>query len=391
MINKYYYGNLKISKIKNKKIKKIMKIFLLILLFFILSFLSKNFRNKMNTNLINNEIDSIFRKYNKININDIDKKYNPTKQNLNNNIIINNTINIEFTLDPSYILETMLTVASIMATQKRTTKIIFHFGVIKNFTAEMMLKIYNLKEKINNLTEFNFYYLKSSMEKMKNFHIKGEACPGKFELPQLLPDSIEKVLLFDAGDVIVLKDLSELINYDMKNNWVLGLPEPWCIEEFVKDYNITKYINIGSIIINVREFKKNNIWEKYTQNKNIKLGGAVDQTLLNIIIPDSKKDYFPFRLGIYSILPNETSLYDKNYFDQGLKSWLESESNNLPGNPKSLLEYFSQMMDPIFIHQFYGKWYEGKGLSIHRNLVKFFIKLAGIWKELCAKRPGYCN
>ena len=131
----------------------------------------------MNTNLMNNEIDSIFRKYNKININDIDKKYNLTKQNLNNNIIINNTINIEFTLDPNYILETMLTAASIMATQKRTTKIIFHFGVINNFTAEMMLKIYSLKEKINNLTEFNFYYLKISMEKMKNFHIKGEACP----------------------------------------------------------------------------------------------------------------------------------------------------------------------------------------------------------------------
>ena len=116
MINKYYYG-------------KLMKIFFLILLFFILGFISKNFRNKMNTSLMNNEIDSIFRKYNKININDIDKKYNPTKENLNNNIIINNTINIEFTLDPNYILETMLTVASIMATQKRTTKIIFHFGV----------------------------------------------------------------------------------------------------------------------------------------------------------------------------------------------------------------------------------------------------------------------
>jgi lipopolysaccharide biosynthesis glycosyltransferase len=65
------------------------------------------------------------------------------------------------------------------------------------------------------------------MKKMNNFHKKGEACPGKFELPQLLPNSVEKVLLFDAGDVIVLKDLTELYNYDMKNHWVLGLPEPW--------------------------------------------------------------------------------------------------------------------------------------------------------------------
>jgi len=345
----------------------------------------------MNSNLMNNEIDYIFKKYNKINLNDIDMKYNPTKQNFNNNIKIKNIINIEFTLDPNYILETMMTVSSIMVTQKRTTKIVFHFGVIKNFTSENMLKIYGLKEKLNNLTEFNFYYLKSSMEKMKNFHKKGEACPGKFELPQLLPDSVKKILLFDAGDVIVLKDLSELFNYDMKNYWILGLPEPWCIDKFVKDYNISKYINIGSVIINVTEFKKNNLWEKYTKNRNIKLGGAVDQTLLNIIIPDSKKGYFPFRLGGYSIIYNEKSLYNKNYFDHGLKSWLENKSNNLPGNPKSLSEYFYQMLDPIFFHQFYGKWYDRNGLAVHRNLVKLFIKLAGIWKELCFKRPGYCN
>ena len=61
------------------------------------------------------------------------------------------------------------------------------------------------------LTEFNFYYLKGAMKKMKNFHEKGEACPGKFELPQLLPDSVEKILLFDAGDLIVLKDLMNYI------------------------------------------------------------------------------------------------------------------------------------------------------------------------------------
>ena len=37
--------------------------------------------------------------------------------------------------------------------------------------------MYQLKNKINNLTEFNFYYLNGAMKKMKNFHFKGEACP----------------------------------------------------------------------------------------------------------------------------------------------------------------------------------------------------------------------
>ena len=44
-----------------------------------------------------------------------------------------------------------------------------------------MIKLYCLRNKINNLTEFNFYHLKESMKKMKNFHPKGEAYPGKFD------------------------------------------------------------------------------------------------------------------------------------------------------------------------------------------------------------------
>ena len=55
------------------------------------------------------------------------------------------------------------------------------------------------------------------------------------------------------------------------------------------------YINIGSLIINVTEFKKNNIWDKFIKNRDLQLFGAIDQTLFNLIIPESKKNYFPFR------------------------------------------------------------------------------------------------
>ena len=104
-----------------------------------------------------------------------------------------------------------MTTTSIMATQKNTTKIRFHFGVTRNFNSEHMIKLYDLKKRINNLTEFNFYYLKEAMEKMNNFHPSGEACPGKFELPQLLPNNVQKLLLFDAGDILIFRDLSELL------------------------------------------------------------------------------------------------------------------------------------------------------------------------------------
>lgn len=365
--------------------KKILCFFLL----FILCYFSYYFCYSKIDHEMKLEINYIFKKYNKINLNDIYNKYYPTKTEKNE--IIKNKINIEFTLDPNYILETMMTISSIMYSQNKTTKIVFHIGVVNNFNAKNMLKIYSLKNKLNNLTEFNFYYLKEAMKKMKNFHIKGEACPGKFELPQLLPDDVDKILLFDAGDVLIFKDLSELYNYDMRNFWVLGLAEPIGIG-MIKKYNSTKYINIGALIINVTEFKMNNIWDKYTKNRNLHVEGAPDQTLFNIIIPDDKKDYFPFRLGVYSIFEDDNSFNKKIYDnDSGLRNWIASELNNLPDNPKTMSEYCSLYNNSIFIHQFLGKWYFGQGLSICRNSAKFFIKLAGIWDELCLKRPGYCK
>ena len=349
-----------------------------------------NDKNENVQNLIN-EINKIFKDNNKININSIESKYNLPSSDKGE---IKNTIHIGFTLDSRYILETMLTMASIMSSQNTTTKIVFHFGVVKDFNAKHMLKMYKLKSKINNLTDYNFYYLKGAMEKMKHFHPKGEACPGKFELPQLLSDDIEKLLIFDGGDLLVFRDLSNLFNYDMGEYWALGVPEPWCIDAFVKKYNISKYLNIGSVLLNVKELKKNNFWDLYTKMRNIQLGGAVDQTLFNIVVPDDKKNYYPIRFGGFSILCTDNETENLNYEDFGYTKFFNSNlSNSWPENPKSFLNMTAQLLNPVYIHVMCGngKWSLGRGLSIYRHLVKYFIKMAGIWDELCQKKPGYCH
>ena len=169
----------------------------------------QNKKEKYFTKIFLNEINKIFNETHHVNMNEVENKITGNIYNINKTNI-NSVINIGFTLDQKYILQTMLTSASIMSTQDKTTKIIFHFGVINEFTAENMIKIYELKKKLNNLTEINFYYLIGAMTKMKNFHPKGEACPGKFELPQLLPDYVKRLIIFDAGDVLILRDLTEL-------------------------------------------------------------------------------------------------------------------------------------------------------------------------------------
>ena len=86
-----------------------------------------------------NEIQTNYNSFNKVNIDQIyNRIYKENEDMLEQKI--NSTIDIGFTLDINYIYETMLTVTSIMATQKKTTKIRFHFGVTNNFTAEKMVE-----------------------------------------------------------------------------------------------------------------------------------------------------------------------------------------------------------------------------------------------------------
>ena len=50
----------------------------------------------------------------------------------------------------------------------------------------------------------------------------------------------------------------------------------------------------------------------------------------------------------------------------------------------------AQMHNPVFVHQFSGKWAKGTGLKIYRHLANYFMLLGGIRDELCTKKPGYC-
>ncbi len=381
--------NFKKYKNTNKKIIYFIFLFVLNLLLLKYNIYISLIREYIKNKIFVREIQKAYSTFNKVNINEIDNKINKKKQS---NSEINSIINIGMTLDKNYVYQTMVTVTSILVTQNKTTKIRFHLGVTQNFTVEKMLKIYRLRNRINNLTEFNFYYLKESVNKMKNFHKKGETLPGKIELPTLLPDDIERLLIFDTGDSIILRDLTDLYNYNMGNYWVLGTVEPTIIYSYMKiKFNMNKYINTGSMLLNVKKLKENNIWEKYTKNRFLKILGQPDQTLFNIIIPDDKKNYIPFKFGGYTLFSSDknfdSSIYDNFHF----KTWFKSnDSLYLPENPKSEIGILANLYNPRFIHQFYGKWMLGKGLSIYRLLVKYFILLTGISGEICRMVPGYC-
>ena len=64
---------------------------------------------------------------------------------------------------------------------------------------------------------------------------------------------------------------------------------------------------------------------------------------------------------------------------------------NCSFHPQNNIKFIQLGYNPIVIHQFNGKWMEGKGLSIYRRLSQFYIRMAGIWNEMCKEFPGYCK
>ena len=373
-----------------KKIKFISLISFLIIIFYIIKCNNSSNNYYFKFNKFAYEIKKEFEIFYKVNINEIDQKINRRNKSEDN---IKSIINIGITLDKQFVLETMITLTSIMSTQKKTTKVRFHLGVTNNFSVDKMLKIYNLRERINNITEFNFYYMKESVEKMQNFHrTKGIASPARFELPLYVPEDVDRLIIFDAGDLIILRDLTEFYNYNMGDYYVLGPPEPVIIDSFMKvKYNITKYINIGSILVNVKKLKEINFWNTFTSNRNIKTIGAPDQTLFNIVMPDNKKNYLPFKFGGFALFKNDKEYDSKIHINYHYKKFLNSnQSLTQPEKPKNEEGILYDFFNPVFIHQFAYKWKNGGGLSIYRLLNKYFILLTGIGDEICEKKPGYC-
>ena len=156
-------------------------------------------------------------------------------------------------------------------------------------------------------------------------------------------------------------------------------------------YNITKYINIGAVLLDVQKVKENNLWNNYVKNRYLKLEGQPDQTLFNIVVPDDKKNYLPFKFGGYTLFGSDEDYDLFNSINYGFKQWFNSSlSSSLPENPKSEKGILLNLYNPRFIHQFFGKWEKGNGLSIYRLLAKYFIIRAGIGDEICRKKPGYC-
>jgi len=349
------------------------------------------FNQEFEKNLLN-KINIIYSEKKKVNINQIEASIKGGRKWVKNENK-SNEINLGFQLDPGYILRTMMTLASIIDSQSYETKIRLHFAVVLNFTAENMTKIYSLREKIRDDVEFNFYNAEKVEVDFKGVHPKGPGAIAKIILPHILPDDINRIILFDTGDLLVLRDLREMYNWDMGEYLYLGAPDT-CIGRMAliskKPFEV--YINIGHFLLNVKKIREQNMYAQFLKYKDAYKNIIADQDLMNDVA-QNQIGYLPVRFGLFSPFIDDKDSDDPKINNQYEIYKMDEKKlkNKFPYLPKNTSDYFRQSYNPVVIHQWNGKWGEGHGLSIYRRLANCYMRYAGIYDELCEKIPLFCK
>jgi lipopolysaccharide biosynthesis glycosyltransferase len=151
------------------------------------------------------------------------------------------------------------------------------------------------------------------------------------------------------------------------------------------------YINTGCYLVDIKKAKSEKIYEKIVKNKSLyKPSPLIDQDLLNDVAY-GKIGYLPIRFGLKAPFTDDkisdSPPYRTNY-NNILEKAKYKEKYNLP---KNRFEMNSQALNPVVIHQWNGKWICGRGLSIYRRIVQNYIRIAGIWDEICPVFPGVCK
>ena len=181
-----------------------------------------------------------------------------------------------------------------------------------------------------------------------------------------------------------------MYNWNMENNLYCGIVDPLVGKYGViskKEMDI--YINSGNYLVDVKRVKIEKIYEKCVEHKDAYISGVADQDLINDL-GYGRIGYIPMRFGVVAPFSNDkisdVPLKNKNRYIDKVKY-----KERFPFLPNDSYDMTLQGFNPVVIHQWNGKWMKGSGITLYRRLVQYYIKLAGIWDEMCQIYPGYCE
>lgn len=158
-------------------------------------------------------------------------------------------------------------------------------------------------------------------------------------LGSLLPEHLEKVIYFD-GDSLIVNSITELWDINLDDYWCAGVIDnvPFAYKEVIGFDNDDKYINSGMLYINLAEWRKNNLEEKFLEYivNNKDRFYSHDQGVINVFM----KNHLLF---VHPKFNYQSPFHGKDY-DTTLK-WF---GVNYDFYSKEIMEEAGK--NPVFIH-----------------------------------------
>lgn len=242
-------------------------------------------------------------------------------------------IPVAMATDNNYVVPTLVSITSASENANPGTKLRFYIMVTSDFSEENKAKVQKLDEKLSNC-EIRIIEMSDTFNDFEK-GCWGPAMYYRLKLGSALKD--ESKCIYLDSDTLVLKDLTDMYNLDIGDNYVAGTPDGF---RLCKDHaselgikNMSQYICSGSLLWNLDKVREDNIEEKFEQflKKVAEEGKRLifpDQDVINAVCYGKIMD-MPFKYGaivgfmycpIYEKDPYLYRLLEKSSWEDGMKN-----------------------------------------------------------------------
>jgi lipopolysaccharide biosynthesis glycosyltransferase len=199
----------------------------------------------------------------------------------------NHIIPIAYATDNNYMYPTLVSITSLLENIKHHHKTFYDIYIMlsNDFTEKNKEILKSVQNLYPNKCSINFINMGNLFSEQKTFPITKYY---RLALHEKLPH-IDKIIYLD-GDTIIFEDLTDLINLDMKEYYILGFLDNlfWALEMYkIRDAIV---LNTGVLLMDLKALRDFNATEKFREFMNKYNNSVVqeDQTIINVVLQKYK-------------------------------------------------------------------------------------------------------
>ena len=279
-----------------------------------------------------------------------------------------------YALDNSYVYPTLVSMTSLAENAGNNTFYSIYVMIGRNFSSQNQEILKTVEEKLVEHCEVIFLLMSDKYKNEKVDERIKTPSYYRLELHNLLPN-VSKIIWMD-GDTGVFEDLTELINIDMKGNYILGFLDslPKAIEKFgIPNATV---LCAGVLLMDLDALRKNNMTEKFNKfiEENRDNINQHDQTIINVVCQD-KISTLPPKYGIWCFEAKIHALKHNN------RQWprLKYDEN----------EFLRAYSHPAILHYVWPKPYWRRKKPIFNKEWWDYAKKSGFLQDVMRKSPKY--